>query len=118
MSLIMKPVITEKSLTQVGSGVYTFMVPMTANKLTVAQAVKAQFKVDATDVRISVSKGKVKRTKQIKGRRVDKKKAFVQLAKGQKIAAFDMGQEEVKTTVRKKDDKKVEKKTSAKVEAK
>jgi len=108
MSFIVRPVITEKSLKQAGFGVYTFLVPMDSNKLTIADAIKAQFKVDSTDVRISINKGKVKRFKQIKGRRVDTKKAFVTVTKGQKIAAFDLGQEEeTKTKVIKKADKKV-----------
>lgn len=117
-TMILKPVITEKSLNQAGKGTYTFAVPMNSNKLTIAEAVKAQFKVDATDVRISITKGKMKRFKQIKGRRIDVKKAFVTVAKGQSIAIFNLGQEEeVKTSVRTKkdakaktDDKKAEKK--------
>lgn len=122
-TMILKPVITEKSLSQAGKGTYTFAVPMNSNKLLIAEAVKAQFKVDATDVRISITKGKMKRFKQIKGRRINVKKAFVTVAKGQSIAIFNLGQEEeVKTSVRTKkdvkskgvkaktDDKKAEKK--------
>ncbi len=109
-TMILQPIITEKSLTQAGNGTYTFRVPMESNKLTIADAVKAQFKVDATDVRISVSKGKLKSYKRIKGRRIDTKKAYVTVAKGQSIPAFNLGQEEeVKTSVRKKDDKKAAK---------
>ena len=93
MSLILKPLITEKSLGQAARGIYTFAVPMSSNKLMVAQAVKEQFAVNPTDVRVAITKGKVKRTKNVKGRRVDVKKAFVQLATGERIGAFDMGQE-------------------------
>lgn len=104
--MVLKPVITEKSLMQAGQGTYVFVVPMSANKLTIAEAVKTQFKVDPTDVRVSIAKGKLKRFKQIKGRRVDTKKAYVTLTKGQSIAAFNLGQEgEVKTKVRSKNDK-------------
>lgn len=108
MSLIVVPKITEKTLMQAARGVYTFTVPMNTNKIEVARAVKEQFKVDATDVRISVAKGKQKRFKQVSGRRVDVKKAYVQVVAGQKIAAFDLGQEEPA-----KDEKKA-KKTTAK----
>lgn len=94
MNLILKPRITEKSLMEASRGVYVFDMPMTANKIEIARAIKSQFKVDAINVRIVVSKGKIKRFKQMKGRRVDTKKAYVQVAAGQKIAAFDMGQEE------------------------
>lgn len=108
MSLVIVPKITEKTLMQATKGVYTFMVPMSTNKIEIARAVKDQFKVDATDVRISIAKGKEKRFKQVKGRRVDIKKAYVQVAPGQKISAFDLGQEEPA-----KEDKKA-KKTAAK----
>ena len=112
MSLIIKPVITEKSLAQAAVGIYTFHAPMAANKLMVAQAVTELFKVEVSTVRISITKGNVKTYKSIKGRRADRKKAYVQLAPGQKIAAFDMGQEPEADT---KPAKKVEK---AKKEAK
>jgi len=104
MSLIIIPKITEKRLVQATQGVYTFTVPMTTNKIELARAIKEQYKVDAVDIRISIAKGKVKKFRQIKGRRVDVKKAYVQVAKGQKIAAFDMGQEEAP-----KDEKKAKK---------
>lgn len=111
MSLVIVPRITEKSLSQAAKGVYTFIVPMSTNKIEISRAVKEQFRVDTTDVRISIAKGKKKRFKQVKGRRIDTKKAYVQVAKGQKIAAFDLGQEEPA-----KEDKKPKKVAKAKVE--
>lgn len=116
MSLILKPVITEKSLKQATSGVYTFGVPMSSNKMMIAQAVKEQFSVNPTEVRIAITKGKIKRLKNVKGRRVDIKKAFVQLTAGERIAAFDMGQEP--EAVEKKPAKKADKKTVAKATVK
>lgn len=109
MSLILKPLITEKSLGQAARGIYTFAVPMSSNKLMVAQAVKEQFAVNPTDVRVAITKGKVKRTKNVKGRRVDVKKAFVQLSDGERIAAFDMGQEAETSNENKKPAKKAAK---------
>lgn len=94
MSLVVVPKITEKTLSQAARGVYTFTVPTNTNKIEIARAIKAQFKVDATDVRIVIVKGKMKSFRQIGGRRVDVKKAYVQVAAGQKIDAFDLGQEE------------------------
>lgn len=111
MSLIIKPVITEKSLAQAAQGIYTFHAPMAANKLMVAQAVTELFSVEVSTVRISIQKGKIKTYKSIKGRRADRKKAYVQLAPGQKIAAFDMGQEP-------EADKKADKPAKTKKEAK
>lgn len=101
MSLVIVPKITEKTLAYAGKGVYTFTVPVSTNKIEVARAVKEQFKVDVVDVRIAIIKGKTKRFRQVKGRRVNVKKAYVQLAPNQKISAFDVGQEEPS-----KDDKK------------
>lgn len=110
MSMIIVPKITEKTLMQATRGVYTFNVPMSTNKIELARAIKDQYKVDVVDIRISIAKGKIKSFKQIKGRRVDTKKAYVQIAQGQKIAAFDMGQEE-EPKAAKKASKKPEKKT-------
>lgn len=111
MSLVIVPKITEKSLMQATKGVYTFTVPMSTNKIELARALKEQYKVDAVDIRIAIAKGKVKRFRQVKGRRVDVKKAFVQVAKGQKIAAFDMGQD---APADEKKAKKADKKAGAK----
>jgi large subunit ribosomal protein L23 len=47
-------------------------------------------------VRTSVLKGKTKKFKGVSGRRVDTKRAFVQLKDGQKITIFDADQKEDK----------------------
>jgi large subunit ribosomal protein L23 len=72
---------------------YVFEVPKDANKLTVAQAVAAQFKVTVEDVNISNLKGKAKRTvrkggRPVAGRDVDVKKAFVTLKAGDSLPIF------------------------------
>ncbi len=87
--VVIKPVITEKSMRLAGAGTYMFDVSSYANKVTVAEAVKAQFKVDPTEVRTTILKGKVKQLKGIKGTRKDKKRAYVTVKKGQTISAFD-----------------------------
>lgn len=86
--LILKPVISEKSLNLASSGKYIFEVPTYANKFEVAKSVATMFKVGVVDVNVIVQKGKVKRTRNIKGKRVDTKKAVVTLKKGDSIAAF------------------------------
>lgn len=114
-NIILVPRITEKTLLSAGKGLYTFTVPMSANKIEIARAAKTQFKVDATVVRISIMKGKTKKFRQVTGRRVDVKKAYVQVAPGQKISAFDLGQEDEKTDKKaKKADKKAEKQKAEK----
>ena len=92
--LILKPRISEKAygLTQSGN-TYVFEVPTDANKLTVAEAVAAQYGVTVTDVNVTNVKGKTKRTvrkggRPTMGRRSDIKKAYVKLKDGDSIAVF------------------------------
>jgi len=95
MNLItLKPVVTEKSVQSASAQVYTFDVPTDANKIEIRRAIKELFKVDAIQIRTTTTKGKVKKFKGVVGRRVDSKKAFVTLKKGQKIAIFEAEPEE------------------------
>ena len=89
MSMPITPHVSEKAVAMAETGVYVFDVPTTANKINVAQAVEAAFKVEVTDVNILVSKGKLKRFQKSQGRRKDTKKAYVSLKKGQSIALFE-----------------------------
>lgn len=94
------PRLSEKAVATANTGTYVFVVPNDANKLTVAQAVEAQYEVSVTTVNIVVQKGKAKRTITNKGRRIfkgnnkDIKKAYVTLAEGQKLPIFDAIEEE------------------------
>jgi len=114
-SLILKPVISEKSIMLAAQRVYTFEVPMQTNKIEVGRAVKAAFNVDATDVRIIITKGKVKRFKGKMGKRVDVKKALVSLKDGQTISVFEA---EAETKEDKKDKKPVKKTEDKKSQSK
>ena len=96
--LNIKPRMSEKaySVSQ-DLNTYVFDVPTTANKVTVAEAVEAQFGVEVKDVRISVIKGKVKKSYQkrnrpVDGKRAKSKKAYVRLMPGSTIAIFDSGE--------------------------
>lgn len=88
--MILTPKISEKSIDLAERGVYVFEVPTSANKIEVAKAVEAAFKVNVTDVNIVITKGKAKRFRQVLGRQKDVKKALVKLKKGQKIALFEV----------------------------
>ena len=94
IAVTLKPVITEKSMNFASKGTYMFDVSARANKPLVAQAVKEQFKVDVTQVRISITKGKIKKFKGIEGQRKDNKRAFVTIKKGQTISVFDISNED------------------------
>jgi large subunit ribosomal protein L23 len=94
MEMALKPRVSEKSygLSQTRN-TYVFVVPGTANKATVAEAVAKQFKVTVEDVNIVVAKGKVKRSyskrsRGATGQRPDVKKAYVRLKDGDTIPVF------------------------------
>lgn len=101
-NLTLKPRVSEKAygLSQT-QNVYVFNVPLTANKLTVANAVSEQFGVTVETVNIVVSKGKTVRTIRLgnrrsrpgTGKRANTKKAYVTLKAGDKIAIFDEPEE-------------------------
>ncbi len=89
--ILIRPVITEKSMLLVSNGKYMFEVGKKANKKEIAQAVHKIFGVDVESVRTNIRPGKTKRlVRQRKTTRTPAKKfAIVTLVKGQRIAGFD-----------------------------
>jgi len=93
ISVIKKPVITEKSLLLASkSNTYVFQVERLANRKQVAEAVSEIFKVEVLSVRTTVSHKKVQRTgkRRMSTISAPTKKAFVTIKKGQTIALFDI----------------------------
>lgn len=93
LSVIIKPIISEKSMSDAAKSKFTFMVNMSANKRNIKKAVEDKFKVNVLKVFTNIVKG---RTTKVGVRRKEIvkssfKKAMVQLEKGQKIAMFDIG---------------------------
>lgn len=88
-----RPVITEKSMALAQKGWYSFAVSGRARKEDIAKEIGGLYKVTVKDVRTIHKVGKLHRTgrKMIMKKRTDWKKAMVKLAKGQKIAIFDIG---------------------------
>jgi large subunit ribosomal protein L23 len=89
ITVLRKPLITEKA-TKVGhQNQYVFEVAPEANKLQIRQAIKQMFDVDAVSVRTVRTKGKVKTRMTRQGMQVRKtnlkKKAYVTLKEGQTI---------------------------------
>ena len=76
---------TEKGTRLAASDQYLLEVALDANKVEIRQAVKELFKVDVRSVNTAITHGKWRRLSVRRGRRPDRKKAVVQLAKGQKI---------------------------------
>ncbi|NLW25457.1 MAG: 50S ribosomal protein L23 [Clostridia bacterium] len=87
--IIIKPIISEKSVEQMEQNKYTFKVDKKANKIDIKQAVEAIFKVKVTDVKTMNVKGKLKRLGRYQGRTPDWKKAIVTLQEGDKIEIFE-----------------------------
>jgi large subunit ribosomal protein L23 len=92
----LKPRMSEKSYAQSHSdNVYTFDVPLSTNKIEIARAVEAQFEVSVQQVRVSVLKGKSARSiriggtrKNVSGKRVNVKKAYITVKAGDTIPIF------------------------------
>ena len=82
---LLRPVITEKSMTSSEAGKVVFMVPLSATKDEVKAAVEAIFNVKVNKVNTVKQAGKVKRFKGYEGVRSDYKKAVITLAEGQNI---------------------------------
>jgi large subunit ribosomal protein L23 len=91
--IILRPVISEKSMDETQRGKYTFRVHSDANKLQVKAAIEELFKVDVITVNVSMTKPKEKsrnrRRARIVGWSSAWKKAVVTLAAGQKIEFFE-----------------------------
>jgi large subunit ribosomal protein L23 len=90
-SVIIKPVVSEKSYGLLDAGVYTFIVAPGANKIEIRQAVEAIFGVNVVKVNTLNRPGKRKRNrgKATYGKRSDTKRAVVTLASGQSIPIFE-----------------------------
>ncbi len=86
--VLLRPVITEKSMTETNVGRYTFEVVRDADKREIAAAVNEAFKVDVVAVNTSTVKGKTRRLGKRSGKRSDWKKAVVTLAEGQRIERY------------------------------
>jgi large subunit ribosomal protein L23 len=94
--IILRPVISEKSIDESGRGKYTFAVHAAANKIQIKAAVEELYKgekIEVVSVNVLTTKAKEKRrgTKRgrISGYTTPWRKAIVTLAPGQKIEFFE-----------------------------
>ncbi|MFM2105170.1 MAG: hypothetical protein RL338_202 [Chloroflexota bacterium] len=94
--VVIRPVISEKSIDEAGRGKYTFEVHPDANKLQIKSAVEELYateKVTVVAVNVMTTKAKEKRRGTRRGRSVGHtspwRKAVVTLAAGQKITFFE-----------------------------
>lgn len=92
-NIIVRPIITEKSMAQANKGRYTFQVAKTATKEDIKKAVERAFSVNVLHVATMNKKGGSVRTgaRRMELARKPWKKAVVQVKAGQKIDVFEIG---------------------------
>ncbi len=86
--VIIRPIISEKSMEQTADRKYTFQVAIGANKVEIRQAVESIFGVKVEKVTTTRVLGKVKRMGATSGKRADWKKATVKLTSDSKTIEF------------------------------
>ncbi len=86
LTILRRPLVTEKGTRlQEEQNQYCFEVDIKANKIEIKRAVEARFDVSVLKVRTMKMHGKLKTLGRFTGRRPDRKKAIVTLAKDDKI---------------------------------
>lgn len=90
-SIIIRPVVSEKSYGLLDAGVYTFVVDPRASKIEIADAIATIFNVQVAKVNTLNRKGKRKRNRKsgTMGQRPNTKRAIVTLAAGARIDLFE-----------------------------
>ncbi len=87
--ILVRPVITERSMADSEMGKYTFVVDRRANKYQIRNAIEEIFGVRVLRVNTMRMLGKRRRMGMHVGRRPNWKKAIVQLAPGQELDFFE-----------------------------
>ncbi len=87
-SVLLKPMVSEKSIMLMEEDKYSFLVAKDPNKIEIKHAVETLFDVKVLDVTTRNLRGKMKTLGRYKGRRPDTKRAIVKLAEGDKIEIF------------------------------
>ncbi|OGD09283.1 50S ribosomal protein L23 [Candidatus Amesbacteria bacterium RIFOXYB1_FULL_44_23] len=94
--ILIRPIISEKSVSEAGKKKYTFQVEVSANKTQVKKAVEKAFDVKVVSVQTIVVPGKTYRTgkKWLISQKSDWKKAIVTVAGDKTIDLFEVGKSE------------------------
>lgn len=87
--IIIRPVISEKSMRLMEENKYTFIVDPKANKVEIKYAIQELFKVKVEKVYTLKVRGKIRRQGRYEGKTPDRKKAIVQLKAGDTIKIFE-----------------------------
>jgi len=86
--IILKPVITEKSIDGLQERKYTFKVAKDSNKFEIAKAVESLFNVNVEKVNTVSCRGRLRRRGRTQGMTPSWKKAIVTLTEGSKTIEF------------------------------
>ncbi len=89
--VIIRPIVTERSMDAMEEGKYTFVVDRRANKAEIKKAVEGVFDVKVARVNTMNMRGKLKRQGATQGRRSAWKKAIVKLTEDSKPIEFFEG---------------------------
>lgn len=89
--IIIRPIITERSMAGIGMKKYTFEVAKNANKVEIAKAVESLFDVKVCKVNTMHVRGRHRRQGRTEGYTPAWKKAIVSLAEGSKPIEFFEG---------------------------
>lgn len=89
--IIIKPIITERSMENIALKKYTFRVDKASNKIEIAKAVETLFGVKVLKVNTLIVKGHYKRQGRSEGYTSDWKKAIVTLTESSKGIEFFEG---------------------------
>lgn len=87
--VLVRPIVTEKSMSQREENKYTFEVARKANKRQIQEAVEKIFDVEVVEVKTMMVKGKARRWGRTFYKTSDWKKAIVTLAAGESITFFE-----------------------------
>ncbi len=89
--IIIRPIVTEKSMMGIAAKKYTFEVAKAANKIEIAKAVEELFKVKVAKVNTVNVRGKLRRQGRYEGYTRSWKKAYVTLTEDSKSIEFFEG---------------------------
>lgn len=89
--IVIKPIITERSMFGIQQKKYTFKVAKDSNKIEIAKAVEELFGVEVDKVNTMNCKGRFKRMGRHEGYKPDWKKAIVTLSENSKTIEFFEG---------------------------
>ena len=90
-TVIIRPVVSEKSYSAAEGGKYTFVVAAKATKPEIRRAVETIWGVHVRQVNTIKRRGKMVRRRLVQGQRRDTRRAVVTLAPGEKIEVFNTG---------------------------